>query len=82
MLERCPTCRRETPCPTCGDSGDVSFLAPVQEQIVLGKRASWILHMLRRSYAAEGKAVATSEAEDIIRRVDELVAATKELGIH
>ncbi len=60
----------------------MTHLASVQEQTQLGKRALWTLHQLRRAYAADGKSVATSETEDIIRRLDELVASTKALGVH
>jgi hypothetical protein len=52
------------------------------EQISLGRRASWVLHQLRRSYAAEGKTVALERTEEIIRMVDDLVLATKETGTH
>jgi hypothetical protein len=60
----------------------LSFLEPFREQIQLGKRAATTLHLLRRSYAADGKASQVQETEDIIKQVDELVTATKKLKIH
>lgn len=81
-MDRCPTCGEPSPCPTCGDSGDLTHIAPHLEQVQLGKRASWTLHQLRRSYAADGKTAATTATEDIIRMVDDLVESTKALGVH
>ncbi len=81
-MDVCPECGQESPCATCGDSGDLSFLMPIREQLALGRRAAWVLHQLRRSYAAEGKVIALERTEEIIRMVDDLVLATKETGIH
>jgi hypothetical protein len=81
-MDVCPECGKPWPCATCGDSSDLAHLPPVEEQIKLGRRAAWYLHLLRRSFAADGKVIAMERTEEVIRIVDDLVSAVRETGIH
>ncbi len=81
-MDRCPTCGAEAPCPTCGDSGDLSHLTPLQEEIEHGRRALWALHQWRRQLAADGKSIACERVEEVIRISDDLIDALRETGIH
>jgi hypothetical protein len=38
--------------------------------------------MLRRSFAADGKVIAMERTEEVIRIVDDLALAVKEMGVH
>lgn len=81
-MERCPECGKPWPCSTCGDSSDLAHLPPLLEQIKLLGRVAWYLHLLRRSFASDGKLVAMEKTEEVIRVVDDMKTALKELVIH